>query len=304
MKWGVALNVAEPVNQTVESARRLEMAGIEQIWITDYPSDRYAPAVAAAVAQATSLCKIGVGLVSPYLYSPDTIARFMMTLIQAYGPRFLLLVGPGDRYALERVGISLPRGPSIVKEIKHAALEVKKQLNAHGLECPVFLGAQGPKMMTASLELDGVLLNYSDLEHALWTMRHFKNRDREFVMGLFPPTHLSPTAKPGDNSILHAAAIVALGLTRELQKEFGVRNELEPVRKKLASQGTITSEMIDQMDVSTLSRFGLSLTGPELCEYMNEAANLGFDQVVLGPPLCMDKANIDYLIDTRRNCTT
>lgn len=302
MKWGVALNVSEPVKQTVEHAILLEKAGIDQLWISDFPADRYAPAVAAAVAQGTSACTIGVGLISPYLYDVKHIAQSIATLAERYGPRFMLLMGPGDRFALGRVGVTLPSGSVVVKRMERAASEVKHLLEDAGVNCPILLGAQGPKMMEASKSTDGVLLNYADLKMADWAMGHFKEAPDDFIMGLFPPTYLSPDAEPGHKAIRYASAMVALGLARSLQDEFCLREEIAPVSDSLAEKGRITTEMVNQLSTNTLSKFGLAMNGEQLCDFMHEAMRRGFDLVVLGPPLCMDPDAIRYLAQTRGIC--
>ena len=106
MKWGVALNVRESMSETLRKARTADRGGIDEVWITDFPASKYAPAVAAAVAEETKSCRIGVGLVSPLLYSPTQILQFMSTLSDTYGERFDLLLGPGDKHALKKIGIS------------------------------------------------------------------------------------------------------------------------------------------------------------------------------------------------------
>ena len=88
MKWGIALNVRDTISKTVDKAVIVDKGGLDQIWVTDFPALRYAPAVAAAVAERTSECRIGVGLISPLLYSSSHIVQFMTTLIKSHGERF------------------------------------------------------------------------------------------------------------------------------------------------------------------------------------------------------------------------
>jgi alkanesulfonate monooxygenase SsuD/methylene tetrahydromethanopterin reductase-like flavin-dependent oxidoreductase (luciferase family) len=54
MRWGVALNVRDRVSESLRKAKAADQGGIDQVWITDFPAMRYAPAVAAAVAEGTS----------------------------------------------------------------------------------------------------------------------------------------------------------------------------------------------------------------------------------------------------------
>ena len=129
MKWGIALNVRDTISETIVKAQIADKGGIDEIWVTDFPALRYAPTVAAAIAERTNDCRIGVGLVSPLLYSSSHILQFMNTLIESHGERFDLLLGPGDRFALESIGISLtPK--EILEKIKTALNTIKSGLPA------------------------------------------------------------------------------------------------------------------------------------------------------------------------------
>ncbi|MHA1769553.1 MAG: LLM class flavin-dependent oxidoreductase [Candidatus Thorarchaeota archaeon] len=302
MEWGVALNVSETVSTTIDSAVILEEAGFDQIWITDYPSDRYAPVVAAAVAEATTGCKIGLGLLSPYLYPAGHITQMLETLILTYGPRFSVLLGPGDRYALQRVGVKQDRGTIVVERVIETALQVKQFLVERDLQGRVFLGAQGPRMIDASERVDGVLLNYTDLEMARLVTERLRTRKRGFIMGLFPPSHVSPDAQASRESVLFASTMVALGLTRSLQKKFGLSERIGPASRAVQESGRVTKEIIDTVGEDTLHRFGLGVTGPQLCRYMKDAEAYGYDLVVLGPPLCMSSQAVRYAAEARRAC--
>ena len=162
MRWGVALNVREKLSETVRKAEVADKGGIDQIWITDFPAIRYAPAVAAAIAETTKSCRIGVGLVSPLLYSSTQIVQFMSTLVDSYGERFDLLVGPGDKHALANIGVSHSAKLMVDKTVR-ALDEIKQGLSEAEHSCAVLLGAQGPAMIKASLKADGVVLNFSGL---------------------------------------------------------------------------------------------------------------------------------------------
>jgi hypothetical protein len=201
------------------------------------------------------------------------------------------------------VGISQPRGKFVVKETESTALKVKHRFQQTGIDCPVLLAAQGPKMIEASKTTDGVLLNYSDVELADWAFTHYDETGNDFLMGLFPPTHLSPEARPGHRAIRYAASLVALGLTEGLQRKFGIYDELKPANRKMAEHGLVTREVTDLISAETLARFGLSFTDAQLCDYMSKVADIGYDLVVLGPPLCMDSEGIRYLAQARRRCS-
>ena len=53
MRWGVALNVRDDMSESLRKAEIADRGGIDNVWVTDFPAIRYAPVVAAAIAERT-----------------------------------------------------------------------------------------------------------------------------------------------------------------------------------------------------------------------------------------------------------
>ncbi len=300
MKWGIALNVKDTISQTIDKALIADEGGIDQVWITDFPALRYAPPVAAVIAEKTSNCRIGVGLVSPLLYSSSHIVQFMTTLIESHGDRFDLLLGPGDRFALESIGIAHPP-KVIVEKIKTALGEVKSGLLKSGHECSVLIGAQGPKMIEMSLNADGVLLNYSDLEMASWAADKVRdNVGKDFQLGLFPPAFIGQCERFIDNlAISYSAASVAIGLGRTVVELFDLTSSLKDARTLLKERGKIDNEVVAAIGDDVLKRFAFCGTHEQLQEYTKEIETIGFTNIVFGPPIGMSKKGVESLVSTK-----
>jgi 5,10-methylenetetrahydromethanopterin reductase len=300
MKWGIALNVMDTISQTIDKALIADKGGIDQVWITDFPTLRYAPTVAAVIAEKTSNCRIGVGLVSPLLYSSSHIVQFMTTLIESHGDRFDLLLGPGDRFALESISIAY-QPKVIVEKIKAALKEIKNGLLKSGHDCRVLLGAQGPKMIEISQEADGVLLNYSDLEMANWAADQIKDSITEkFQLGLFPPTFIGQCERFSDNiAISYSAATVAIGLGRTVVELFNLSSSLKDARTLLKERGRVDNEVVAAVGDNILKRFAFCGTREQLHEYTKELEKIGFTNVVFGPPIGMSKKGVENLVSTK-----
>ncbi len=300
MKWGIALNVKDTILQIIDKASIADKGGIDQVWITDFPALRYAPTVAAVIAEKTSNCRIGVGLVSPLLYSSSHIVQFMTTLIESHGDRFDLLLGPGDRFALESIGIA--HTPKVIIEKNKVALkEVKNGLLKSGLDCRVLLGAQGPKMIEISLDADGVLLNYSDLEIASWAADQVRDSITEkFQLGLFPPAYIGQCERFSDNlAISYSAATVAIGLGRTVAELFDLSSSLKDARTLLKERGKIDNEVVAAVGDDVLKRFAFCGTREQLQEYTKELEKIGFTNVVFGPPIGMSKKGVENLVSAK-----
>jgi 5,10-methylenetetrahydromethanopterin reductase len=299
MRWGIALNVRNSISKTVERSMIADNGSMDQIWVTDFPALRYAPAVAAAVAEITSNCRIGVGLISPLLYSSSQIVQFMTTLIKSHGERFDLLLGPGDRHALKSVGIGgSPR--TILDTMKQALRKIKAGLIEARLDSRVLIGAQGPKMIQISLKADGVLLNFTDLEMAKWAANQLGETKADFQVGLFPPAFIGPCRKFSDNfSISHSAAMVALGLGEAVAKEFGMSESLVKARSLLKNKRKIDDEVVSALGDDVLKRFGFCGTVDQLREYVRELDAIGYTDVVFGPPIGLSRKGVENLVSAR-----
>ncbi|MFW9964092.1 MAG: LLM class flavin-dependent oxidoreductase [Candidatus Sifarchaeia archaeon] len=296
MKWGVALNVKDKLSDTVRKAVVADRGGIDQVWVTDYPAVRYAPAVAAAIAEKTTLCRIGVGLVSPLLYSATQIVQFMATLADSYGQRFDLLLGSGDRHALDRVGVS-HSAKLMVDKTKSALVEIKDELSEIGHRISIFLGAQGPRMVKASSKADGVLLNYSDLEMIEWALGLVKSKvPKEFQLGIFPPTFVGECQDIESNlSISLSATMVAIGLNDGVSESFGLRDKIETARNLMKKRGKIDLEIVKSLGEEIVRRFCFCGTIEQLRDYVKALERLGISSVVFGPPQGIRKDGVELL---------
>lgn len=302
MRWGVALNVREDMSESLRKAEIADRGGIDQVWVTDFPALRYAPAVAAAIAERTKLCRIGVGLVSPLLYSSTHIVQFMSTLVDSYGKRFDLLLGPGDKLALDSIGVAYS-SKLMVDKTTHAIDEIKQGLTEVGHSCSVLLGAQGPLMIKASLKADGVLFNYSDLEMAEWALNQIKNEvPSGFQLGLFPPTYVGDCQDLVSNqSISYSAAMVALGLSRVVSDSFGLQDRIQAARVLMKKHGQINMDVVNSLGREILQRFAFCGTFAQLRNYMKALEKMGFASIVFGPPQGIRKQGVEILVKAKSN---
>jgi len=300
MNWGVALNVRDSLAETLRKAQVADEGGIDKVWVTDFPALRYAPAVAAAIAKRTSSCRIGVGLMSPLLYSSTHIVQSVSTLVDSFGERFDLLLGPGDRHALASIGLSFPVREMVAKTV--GALEdIKLGLSEAGHRCSVLLGAQGPIMIKASLNADGVLLNYSDLEMVNWALSQIQDEiPREFELGIFPPTFVGNCQNIESNQgISFSSAMVAMGLSNVVSESFGIREQIEAARSLLREEGKVGLEVAKLLGEEILQRFAFCGTCEELVDYLKALEKLGISSIVFGPPQGIRKRGVDILVQAK-----
>jgi len=298
MDWGIAINLREPVSEIVEKAVAADQGGIDAIWVTDFPATRLSPVLASVVAENTENCRIGVGLLSPLIYSSSHILQMMTTLIETYGERFDLLLGPGDRVKLGEIGISYGEVSTLVTRMRDAAVSIREGLSEYK-ECRVIMGAQGPRMTMASIRSDGVLLNYSDPEMIQWAISLLKERPTGFKIGVFPPSLIGSSKSCSEHiGIKTSAAVVALGLSHSIMRRFGLIDDLQPALEKMKKQG-LTKEVVEMIDKNILSRFSLCGSVESTIEKIIGYQRMGVDMVVYGPPQGSTRRGVDDLVKAK-----
>jgi len=301
MHWGLAVNVYDTVQRIVEKCVIADQGGIDWLWITDFPAVRHAPSLAAVVAENVKRSRIGVGLVSPLLYGPEQIVQFMSTLIDNYGERFDLLIGPGDRTHLSRIGIDYGNISTLVTRLVSDVTKIRDELDERGYDgVRVWLGAQGPKMIAASINADGVLLNYTDPEMLRWALSVLGDIPKGFQVGAFPPAFIAENPDCGkEYGLRKSAATVAMGVGRAVALEFGLTDILSAARKSLRQKQSIDQDVVDAIDEATLKRFALCTTPEGACDYVKTLERIGLDMVTFGPPQGTSRKLVKNLVKTR-----
>src|ERR671926_1496959 len=114
---GVMQLTMEPLDEMVASARVMDEAGIDTIWLAEaYPwwrkhgmEARSSTVASALIARATTRLTIGWGIISPFTRHPVQIAMDARVVQEAAGPaRFILGFGTSKIF-LNNAGISTNR---------------------------------------------------------------------------------------------------------------------------------------------------------------------------------------------------
>ncbi len=294
MRMEIAVNIHEPLQKVLRIATIASNNGFDRVWIIDFPGTRLSSVVAAALAEENIPCRLGLGLLSPFLYDVQQIVRFVDTLSSKYGDSFDMLIGPGDRGMLNRIGIPF-KTKGLIERMRQFIDELKVEIDKRGLSSSVFVGAQGPKMISLSMHADGVLLNYTEPEMILWAMSLLQEASKGFQIGVFPPTNVSDDECKDNISFMHSAAVIALGLTKSVASRFGLLDRIGPAKEALRLHGGITQEVIDLIPKDVLARFGLCGNEGDILQYIERLSKCSVDIVVFGPPVGASKTQTERL---------
>ena len=299
MHVGLAVNTHEPLAVTLERSVVADNAGVDSLWVVDFPGSRFAPPIAATIASRTST-NIGIGLMSPLMYTSEYLVQIVETLVTEYGERFEILLGAGDRQALQNVGIKKWIPSKIVETVSQAAKRIRVVLAEKGIKCNVWVGAQGPKMINSSLVSDGVQLNLTDPSMIQWAVNILSSRTKKFRISAFIPTSIVSDGKTKPSKeFLFSAAIVALGAPKKLLQEFDLFDNLNAAQLMFRKRGAIDNEILSLLDKEIVRRFGLFGTVSSVSDYIKMASHSGLDSLILGPPASGNMQGVVELLNSR-----
>ncbi|MGB9959899.1 MAG: LLM class flavin-dependent oxidoreductase [Candidatus Bathyarchaeales archaeon] len=299
MEYGVSLNINETLQEVIEKSREIERLGFDYIWIADTASQRYAPIVAAAVAEETKRVKIGVGVLSPFLYVERQIANAVKTLTEIYGERFEVCLGPGDLDQLRRAGINPPKARNIPKLVLESKDRIETELRKQGLKTPIWIGSQGREMLKISKFFHGALLNYAHPTLIEWAREIVKAGGGEKVkVGVYAPSYVYTREEQDVLQLLKmAASVVALGLSKSVMAKTKFQGEIIKARAKL-QEGLPIEKVMGSLPEELLEKFAIHMPAWKLKEYIAKLEGIGIEQIVFGFPQNLSNKIIGELAES------
>jgi 5,10-methylenetetrahydromethanopterin reductase len=178
MRAGLLLSGRRNAREAVALAVEAEALGVDEIWVSEDYCERGAFVLAAAVAQATSRARLGLGVVNAWTRHPVLAAMEFAALDEIAEGRAVLGIGASNPYWMEhqlgipfrqpltrmREYVDLLRPLLAGKRVDHDGpfWEIHTQLSfsPERTAPPIVLGVKGPRAMDmASDHADGVLLS-------------------------------------------------------------------------------------------------------------------------------------------------
>jgi len=290
--FAVGLNAYETVEEIVDKCVEAERLGLDYVWIGDSPPHLYCPSVAAAVASRTKQIRIGLGVLSPLLHTPDQISGSIIPLIEAYGDRFEICLGVGDRSQLSRAGVDTKLA-KVWDHVLKAKRKIAGSLRASDVATKIWLGAQGPRMLAASKSFDGVLMNYASPRLIKWAMDKVKPDARKgFDFGIYAPSYVYRKWRPQAYRLLRiASAVVTLGAPEAVLDKFGLSKRLRRATEEHQAGHRIEA-VVKHVPAEIVDSFSIYTPSSRLHSYLGELGDLGITHIVFGFPQNLSKITI------------
>jgi len=281
---------------------RLDRLGVYGVWVgEDIGKLQDIFTLTGIMLLETDRVIVGIGITSPLIRNPTTIARAAATLMEI-SPRFRLGLGVGGIQDLALMGLKVEKPTKFMEEninllraiwksrggvtdLRLGITDYRPAYHVDG-EIPIYLGARGPRMLRLGADLaDGIILSGPKkyIEDTVRTVsgRLAKRRVRlTFVLWL--PTIM--VQSKGDLELAKkTVAIVAADTPDTVLEQAGIQKGMvEEIRGRLATSGVEAAA--EHVPEALIEQLCISGSADEICERFIEYSRFGVDEVVFGPP--------------------
>ena len=305
MKFGIEFVPQIPLKELVRLVKIAEDVGFEYAWITDHYNNKNVYETLALIAAETETIKMGPGVTNPYVRSPAISASAIATIDEISEGRATFGIGPGDKATFDALGIEWTKP---VSTIKAAIADINTLLAGEKTEAgaalggvkkvqdaiPIYMGAQGPKMLETAGEIaDGVLINASnpkDYEAAMPMIKKglaAAGGDKSFDVGAYTATSIGPDSDAAKNAAKIVVAFIAAGSPPPVIERHGLPEGFNEQMGAFLAKGDFGGA-IGAVTPEALDAFSVCGTPDEFIPKIEGLAEMGVTQYVAGSPVGKD----------------
>ena len=300
MKFGIEFVPQIPLDELVRLVKIAEDVGFEYAWITDHYNNKNVYETLALIAANTETIKMGPGVTNPYVRSPAISASAIATIDEISNGRATFGIGPGDKATFDALGIAWEKPVSTIRssisdintlldggktEAGAALGGVKKVQDA----IPIYMGAQGPKMLETAGEIaDGVLINASnpkDYEAAMPMIKKgIGDQAKDFDVAAYTATSIGTDSEAAKNAAKIVVAFIAAGSPPPVIERHGLPEGFNTQMGEFLAQGNFGGA-IGAVTEEALDAFSVCGTPDEFIPKIEALADMGVTQYVAGSPV-------------------
>jgi 5,10-methylenetetrahydromethanopterin reductase len=320
LKFGIEFVPKESYWKLAAYALQAEKQGFDNLWVTDHYGNRNVYVTLAAAALYTNKITFGTGVTNPWMVNPVITAQALATLNELAPGRVVLGLGAGDKTTLEAVGIEMGKPLAAVRE----AIEMFRKLTAGekvefqgevfkaagaklnfkpANKIPVYVGAQGPKMLEMAGKIgDGVLVNAShpsDIQFAVQManegLKQAGKSPEEFDITAYTSFSVNEDPKKAAKAAAPVVAFIVAGSPAAVLEKHKI-DVAKADELRAALKAGDFPKAIASVTPEMLNAFSICGT-PDMCiEKIAALQKIGIGQFVVGSPIGSNvKASIDLI---------
>ncbi|MEL6037312.1 MAG: 5,10-methylenetetrahydromethanopterin reductase [Methanothrix soehngenii] len=313
--FGIEFVPDESVLKIGYMAKLAEDAGFGNIWITDHYNNRDVWTTLAVLSLLTNKISLGTGVTNPYTRNAAITASSIASINELSGGRAILGIGPGDKATFDKMGIDWDKPLSRVRETVLAirAFLAKEQVSQAGFKgaqmsfttskIPIYIGAQGPKMLElAGAISDGVLINAShpdDFKFAVPMIRAGAEKAGRKPEDVQVCAYASFSADKDPAKAVNASKIVVAFIVAGSPENVLERHGIGMDEANAISDAISRFDFKGAMDGVTprmTEAFSISGAPADCRARIDELLSTGVTQIVVGSPIGPNKESAIKLI--------
>lgn len=311
--FGIEFVPMELFWKTTYYAIQAEMLGYDSIWITDHFNNRNVYVSLSFIANYTDKIHLGPGVTNPYLIHPIVTAQSVASLNEVAPNRVHCGIGAGDKTTLEMLGLKMSSPLTTVREgVELIRKQISREKGTYKGEkfeasegsrfnfkvrgdIPIYIGAQGPKMLQLAGSIgDGALVNAShpaDIERAVRLVTkgaESSGKEIEDVdVAAYTSFSIAQSEEDARKSVLPVVAYIVAGSPEFILDKHEISTEdADSIRKNLSKRnwgeafGSVNENMIDAFSVCG---------NPDQCiQQIDKLFKTGITHFITGSPIGPD----------------
>jgi 5,10-methylenetetrahydromethanopterin reductase len=315
--FGIEFVPADPATKIGYLAKLAEDVGFDTIWITDHYNNRDVYTTLTMLSLMTNKISFGTGVTNPYTRNSAITASSIASLNEISGGRAILGIGPGDKATFDAMGIDwgkpLTKMRETVSVIRKLLAGERVNIDPEGTagaqlsftsgKLPIYIGAQGPKMLELAGEVaDGVLVNAShpaDFEFAVPMVKKGAEKARrdpkEVEICAYTCFSVDKNREAAINAAKMVVAFIVAGSPETVLERHGINPDDGQKIAKAIGAGDFGSALagVNELMIEAFSICGT----PEDCkDRIEELMATGVTQIVVGSPIGPNKERSIKLI--------
>jgi 5,10-methylenetetrahydromethanopterin reductase len=320
MTFGIEFVPNDPVLKVAYYAKLAEQQGFDNVWITDHYNNRDVYTTLAVLALNTNTIKLGSGVTNPYTRNAAIAASSIASVSEISGGRAILGLGPGDKATFDAMGIAWEKPMTMTKETIEAlrAFFTGKKVNMNGEmvkfngaglafkppHVPIYMGAQGPKMLELAGEVaDGVLINASHPKDFTVAVKQIAagakkaGRDpNEVDVAAYACFSIDKKAEKAKSAAQIVVAFIVAGSPDMVLERHGIPVSAKADLGGAIAKGDFGALMGGMVSDDMMEAFSICGTPDDCKARINELLDIGVTQIVAGSPIGPDKEKAIKLI--------
>ena len=323
LRFGVELVPAKGLDKIIDYGRKFEIGGIDNIWITDHYTNMDPYVTLTLMARATSVAQLGVGVTNPYIRHLASTASVIASLDTLSDHRMILGLGAGDKSTLATLNIETQKALTTIYETINAIRLLWNETNVNyfgeliqlenarlnfrpNRNIPIYIGAQGPKMLQLAGEIgDGVLINAShelDFEIArkmiLKGVKKGNKTINDIDVVAYTCFSISDDANSAIKATIPVVAFIVAATPPNVLERHNLDVEKASKMREFLTKGNM-SKAFQLVNNAFIDAFAIAGTPQQCINKIENLKNVGVTQFVFGSPLGPKKGKAINLITER-----